>query len=160
MTEPDKTLVDANANTRKYANSFFFIPISPLKSLWKLFYYIGQHSKRNFCRNWIFWETISVVLALVVIALAGIRLIMKIVDTFISTMDTQFSTYIRELRATWNALLFGFTNLLMLFRLLSGAVTQAGGYNSLTIVWFYHLTEQISSVWDRLIILWVHPGIM
>ena len=62
MTEPDKTLVDANANTRKYANSFFFILISPLKSLWKLLYYIGQHSKRNFLRNWIFWETISVTL--------------------------------------------------------------------------------------------------
>ena len=45
MTEPDKTLVDANS---KYANSFFFIPISPQKFVEIIILYWTTFEKKFF----------------------------------------------------------------------------------------------------------------
>ena len=46
MTEPDKTLVDANANTRKYANSFFFIQF-PLSKVCGNYYTILDNIRKD-----------------------------------------------------------------------------------------------------------------
>lgn len=46
MTEPDKTLVDANAKTRKYANSFFFIQF-PLSKVCGNYYTILDNIRKE-----------------------------------------------------------------------------------------------------------------
>ena len=48
MTELDKTLVDANANTRKYANSFFFIQFPLSKVCGNYYTILDNIRKENF----------------------------------------------------------------------------------------------------------------